>query len=404
MRTCRDFSLQFVGFLLLQLSLVCCPALAQSPSPINGNVLIFPQLVAGGDYVSYITLINVNHSLTISGTLYIYNPDGTPRRIAIDGKPTGSQHPLTIPPGGSEVLGTTPGTTVSIGMAKFISDFPAAGTIRYVNTAGQVGIPGSRPTTVQTVPLTTSNGNDLGLAITNPGTTPVNITLGYIDRAGAIVQTVTPQQLNPLPVNGQISMFVGQYGLNQAVNRSDGTIIIAVTGNSGYFSAAALIMNSAGQYAPTALVDGSSFADIPGQFHGSYTGNWNNTTYGTTGTLSLSMGMVESTQSSLMRITITGNMFGSSAPSPILLYAGYSLSGTNVISASGSDAVLGNYTFTVDSKQKFTFTSTDVPSPNVSGLAATGNFHGDKIDGTYTVNMRPSGVATGNFEMDHTNK
>jgi hypothetical protein len=57
--------MRFAAFLLLQqavLSLQCGTVFAQSSSPLSKNVLYFPQLIAGGDYTSYITLPNVNNT------------------------------------------------------------------------------------------------------------------------------------------------------------------------------------------------------------------------------------------------------------------------------------------------------------------------------------------------------
>jgi hypothetical protein len=378
-------------------------ALAATAPTGSGNVLVFPQLVAGGIYISYIHLVNVNNSATVTGTLSVYNQDGSPRAIAIDGKPTNSQFSVTIPPGGNVVLSTSASPNITVGMAKFVSDFPAGGVIRFVSSDGQVGVLSSLPENVQTVPLVTNNGNDLGLAISNPGATPINITLAYLDRAGAIVQTIDPPQLNPLAPNGQVSKFVGEYGLTQAANRSDGTVLIFATTPGGSFSALALLMNGAKQLSTTAVIDGAAPGDSPRQFQGSYTGTWNNTTFATNGTIALSMGLVESTRSMLVRITITGNIFGGSPPPPFLFYSAYDLSAKNTVNASGSDPLLGNYTFTVDNNLKFTFTSTGIANPNVSGFTATGDFHSDRIRGTYTVNLKPSGTAAGNFEIDHTN-
>ncbi|MBZ5537982.1 MAG: hypothetical protein LAO31_18655 [Acidobacteriia bacterium] len=47
------------------------------------NVLVFPELVAGGGYTSFITLMNTNFNTRVTGALSVYNSDGTLRSVDI---------------------------------------------------------------------------------------------------------------------------------------------------------------------------------------------------------------------------------------------------------------------------------------------------------------------------------
>ena len=103
--------LRLTAFALLNLSISLLWDPFRFATPVfasSGNVLVFPQLVAGGGFISYISLVNVNNSATVTGILYVYNPDGSPRSIAVNGMPTGSQFNVTIPPGGTVLLTTPP--------------------------------------------------------------------------------------------------------------------------------------------------------------------------------------------------------------------------------------------------------------------------------------------------------
>ena len=120
-------------FLSLLLAGVC--GVFTGTTAMAESVLIFSQFPAGGDVGASVTLTNTNFDTALTGTLSVFNQGGTPRSIAIDGQPTGSTFRVTIPAGGSVTLNTTPGGNVTIGAARFVSDFPAGGVTPWIRSA-----------------------------------------------------------------------------------------------------------------------------------------------------------------------------------------------------------------------------------------------------------------------------
>lgn len=370
---------------------------ASSPAQ---NVLVFPQVVAGGSYISFISVGNTNFSATANGTLTIYNQDGSLRPVAIDGRGTNSSFPVTVPPGGTVLLSTSPGGALTVGMAKFVSDFPASGVVRFVSNGNQVGVLDSPRHSMATVLISTNNGNDTGLAISNSGTSPINVRLVYANEAGTTVQSVDPPELNPLPPNGQASKFVEQYGLTQAANQSGGSVQI-ITKGAGGFNALALLLNG-GQFSTTALVAGVVGKQTLEMFQGSsFTGTWMNTTFMTTGGAAASFSGVASTNTFFFKLTLTGPVFGGANPAPTLL------SGTingNTVTANGTSDLFGPVSLTITEDGTLTFTANSVPGPTVATYVINGTAHSDKITGNFTATLKAGGSAVGTIVLNHTNQ
>src|SRR5437870_4384726 len=84
--------------------------------------LFFPQIAAGGGYVTTVTLIHTDARSTASaaaGTLRFFNPDGTARTVTTNEFGTGASFNITIPAGGVRVITVTSPGAVAIGAARF---------------------------------------------------------------------------------------------------------------------------------------------------------------------------------------------------------------------------------------------------------------------------------------------
>jgi hypothetical protein len=360
--------------------------IASGTVSLASNILVFPQLAAGGGYTSFVTLMNTNFNTPVNGTLTIYNSDGTLRSVDIVGQPSGSQFQVTIQPGSTVVLTASSSSgNVTGGMAKFVSDFPASGVLRFQFTGGQVGVPDSAAQTFATLPLTTSGGNDTGLAISNAGLTPVNIRLVFADANGTPVQTVDPPDLNPLPVNAQVAKFATQFGLTQAANQSTGSIQVQST-NAGTFNALALLLKD-GLLSTTAVVPGvggvSTAQDLP-QFEGSYTGTIHDTSTGMDSAARIIFAPVQSIKTMVFILTFDSN----NGPSEIPLFGPYDTNGLNL----QQDLGFGPIALTVSSSGTMTFTAMDTrppgPNHNISTINCTGQAHSDRITANCTTVFR----------------
>ncbi|HEY3130239.1 MAG TPA: hypothetical protein VGL91_12340 [Acidobacteriota bacterium] len=361
------------------------------------HVLVFPQFPAGGDFVVSVTLVNANFNAPVTGTLLVFAQDGSPRSVAIDGQPTGSQFSVTIPAGGTVVLNTTPGGPITIGMAKFTSDFPAGGVVRFQFSGGQVGVLNSPAESFATLVINTAGGNNTGLAITNTGTASVNIRLLLVDANGQTIESIDPPELNPLNINGQIAKFATEFAFTQVANRSSGSIQIQVKG-TGTFNALALLLRN-GLLASTAIVPGAAGKFSPEQFHGSYTGKWTNTTFGSTGDATVNIGVIQSTQTVLFRLTLGGNVFGAPNAPPTMLFGTYTSSG---FTASGDSPLFGPVTMSITADGTWTFTANNVPGGTIATFKLTGTAYPDRMTGNYAVTFKAGGGANGTLTLNHT--
>jgi hypothetical protein len=378
---------------ILSIMLVQCVASAQQQP-----MLVFPQFVTGADFVSTATLVNTNSGLTVSGTFSVYNQDGTPRAVTIAGK-TAASFSVSIPPGGTAVLATTnptPTGPVTAGMATFVSNYVVDGVVQFAYGGGEVGVLSAPLQTFATVVINTANGNDTGLAIVNPGTAPINLRLVQVDQTGAVVQTLDPPSLNPLPPNGQVSLFTGGFGFTNIANLSSGSIQILNKG-AGQFAALALLIKN-GALATTGIIDGVSGRLSPELLQGTFSGAWNNTTFSTTGGATLVEGVITSSQTVLAQLTLTGNVFGASAPAPLLFVGTYTANG---FTSSGNSLLLGPVTMTVSANGAWTVTANSVPGGIVNSLSITGTARTDGFFGNYTVGLTGGGSATGTILMNH---
>ena len=363
------------------------------------NVLVFPQVATRGGYITIFTIVNTNTTVPLTGTLAIFNQDGTPRITAVDGRGTAGTFAITVPAGGNVVLKTSPdasGSTIS-GMAKFTSDFPARGVVRFEFGAAQVGVLNSPILNFATLPLDNVAGNSTGVAISNPGATPINIQLAHLDANGAVLETVDPPELNPLPANGQIAKFFNQFtGFTSTANRTGTTIQIRSKSAEGFGALALLIRD--GTLASTAVVRGASGQLALNEINMGYNGTWNNTTFGSSGSSIVTISGDATSRLAVANIVLGGNVFGETAPPPLTLTGTLNMNGFTL---TGSSALFGPVTMVLTASGSFTITANNVTSANVSAWSVTGTAKPERITGNFTVTLRPSGTATGTVTMNN---
>ena len=360
------------------------------------GLTILPQVVTGGGYISIITIVNANFKSAAIGTISFFNQDGTPRTIEFEGRAPATSFQVTVPSGGTVVLRTTPGgDTIVVGMAKLVSDFPLGGVLRFTFEGNQVGVLNARLSKNATLVINTSNGNDTGVAIANPGQGPINVRLTHVDKDGNDLETLDPPELNPLPSCGQIAKFVTQFGFTNITDQSDGTVKIQVIGD-GDFSAFPLLLRN-GILASTALVRGTSGKMSLIEFNQSYAGVWNNLTFLSQGGASLTLSVDLATRLAVINLSMTGNVFGSNAAGKqTTLYGAFSLAG---FIATGTSPIFGDCTLTIMTNGNWTFAANSVPDPSINTFGMEGNASPDKITGSYTVGFPSGGSANGTLDL-----
>ena len=149
------------------------------------GTLSLPQIADGGGYQTTIILMNTSNA-TESGTVRFYGNDGAPLAVRMaDGGAAGTQFPYTIPAGGFLRL-VTDGSPAEVeaGWAQLTRDAGSAapvGAAIFGYTRGTVlvtetGVAATTATTHARIYVDQSGGHDTGIAVVNPGNSPLRIT------------------------------------------------------------------------------------------------------------------------------------------------------------------------------------------------------------------------------------
>ena len=234
----------------------CLAAFALAAPAVWADVY-FPQIAAGGGYITVVTLMHVDmrSPAPAIGRLKFYNPDGSARSVTTAEFGQGGDFSITVPSQGTRVVTITAPGDVAVGTAVFeIAGVSVGGVARYTFAGASVGVINAKATQIGYVPLTTRAGFSNGIAVQNPLATPVNVRLRLLNPNGTVDQTSSPSGLNPLPPFGQFAKFVGaEMGFNNPV-QANSTLEIAVQGagsvtvlplvlGNNYYSTASVITN-----------------------------------------------------------------------------------------------------------------------------------------------------------------
>jgi hypothetical protein len=106
------------------------------------------------------------------------------------------------------------------------------------------GLLGGQPLSAATILVDNDKTQErfTGFAVTNPGNESINIKLVVLDENGAIVDTLTPPELNPLRSLHQVSRFLHEY-LPARIRFKGSMVLVGQGGNR--FAVIALTQNQA---------------------------------------------------------------------------------------------------------------------------------------------------------------
>ncbi|MEQ1872524.1 MAG: hypothetical protein ABL953_02255 [Ilumatobacteraceae bacterium] len=124
---------------------------------------------------------------------------------------------------------------------------------------------------------------------------------------------------------------------------------------------------------------------------GTYTGEWTNTTFGSTGTINATFTVDAITAIASLSMDLGGNVFGS--PDPDALTAEFDLNGEGPYA--GTSELFGDYTVEY-SAGHLKFTAPAVPGVGNLEMTIEGDFADGAFSGTYTI----VGLAEGTFEAN----
>jgi hypothetical protein len=129
---------------------------------------------------------------------------------------------------------------------------------------------------------------------------------------------------------------------------------------------------------------------------GTYSGNWKNTTFGSTGTVTAVMTVDRTALTVTTQITITGNVFGGAPPAPET-FSG-KIGDFGALGFSGHSPTFGDFTIT-STGPTFVMKAQNVPTDRIDHFEADGNFAPGAISGTYKVYFKDGTTADGNFSL-----
>jgi hypothetical protein len=192
--------------------------------------IYFPQVAVGGGYSTTFTLMNTGPT-ALSGSLLVYNQDGSPRAglpssFASVSIPAGGSVRLTLPNSGDLTVGSaffqTAGTVQ--GLASFDLRGPDG---QLQTTAGVLGI-ASGPRFL--IPVDMSASSQTGLAVMNASPVGTSVTMRLISEAGAQVASSPDARLSAFGGYRQIADFINNLFPGQSVSDFRGTVVIEALG------------------------------------------------------------------------------------------------------------------------------------------------------------------------------
>ena len=146
---------------------------------------------------------------------------------------------------------------------------------------------------------------------------------------------------------------------------------------------------------PSPSVDASQPAEVDvSGFVGSYTGTWTNTTFDSTGPVTMDIQADADAGTFAVVIDLDGSVFGAGDPEPFTFEGGFTADGG---ATSGSSPVLGSFTFTIDGQGEWQLNAPDVPDTRVAAFTVSGTAQGGAVNATYAVIFEAGGGADGTF-------
>jgi hypothetical protein len=199
-------------------TLLTSTPMADLTQPLSAVPLYFPQFADGYGYTTMVVLLNTSNAPE-TGTLKLFQNDGTPLVVQQVGGPSNSSFSYSIPAGGVYVFQTDGSpAVVNAGSAQVIPDTGmntpvGAGVFSYTPPGGgilvtQAGIPSATPTTHARIYVDRSGGHETGLAIANPTGTPLNFTLNAFQVDGT---TPAGSGGGTLSGNGHAASYAWQF-------------------------------------------------------------------------------------------------------------------------------------------------------------------------------------------------
>lgn len=113
---------------------------------------------------------------------------------------------------------------------------------------------------------------------------------------------------------------------------------------------------------------------------GAYSGEWNNTTFGSVGSIAATLAVDAATATATLTIDLGGNVFGAADPDPLTAEFDLTMEGPYT----GTNELFGDFTITYENGQLM-FDAPAVPGVGGRQMLLTGTFVDGTFSGTYTI-------------------
>jgi hypothetical protein len=241
-------------------------------------MVFFPQVVVGGGYATSFTLVNTGIT-RITGNLIITDQQGNPFTVSLTEPGIGSHSaeseyqaanqgsifPVSLAPGATRFLTADafdPSDPNKSGWAHLeFYGGSLGGVATFQQTESGVlktiaGVLSTQPLESATIPVDNSDTENryTGFAVANPSNRNISIRLVTLDEKGTIVDSLYPEELNPLGPQSQVAKFLHQY-LSSRVNFRGSMVLIGEEGKK--FVVTALVQNQ-GLFTAIPVISGKS--------------------------------------------------------------------------------------------------------------------------------------------------
>jgi hypothetical protein len=297
---------------------------------------------------------------------------------------------------GSVAVNVTVASGLKVGYATWESFVPNNPAVRVPAATGisatlfadpvHVGETGTTNFYSAAIPVDVGTGINTGVALATAGIAGSKIDVSLRNSIGALVATNSNvPQVNPLAAGNQLARYASEFF--PSVTIASGYMIVQSTGPDGFLPLA--ILDSSGTFSTTATIRRSLYT--PTQLVGNYTGSWNNTTFGSTGTASMQISYNATTKVASITFDVNGNVFGGADPPAETWTCTVTQDGCK---ASFNSPVFGPGTFAI----RFDGTMYIRSVPSIGYFNMDGYLTSTNLRAAYTVGLS-GGKAVGTFSL-----
>ena len=221
----------------------------------------FPHIAVGGGYSTVFSLVNTGGTTASARLTFkdrrggallaeFLDPAVLPHLVSQVGRieSLGSSLIVNLPPGGTRFISTAAADILKTGWAALevtggflggVATFQVKEGKLLKATAGVIAAP---PVEYATIPVGNDDnqGRFTGFAVANFNDQDLNLKLILLDESGAVIETMSPPDLNPLPPQNQSARFLHEY-FPSVLKFTGSVVLVGPAGKK--FVAIALIQN-----------------------------------------------------------------------------------------------------------------------------------------------------------------